>query len=353
MASIIPKPNKVVVTLGELMLRLKSPGFERLFQSAVLEASFGGGEANVAASLANFGLFARFLTALPSNQIGNAAITCLKGFNLDTSFIVRKEGRMGIYFLETGSGPRPSQVIYDRAGALIASTSPTDFAWEKIFSDAQWFHITGITPALSQLAAELSITAVQAAKKAGLKVSCDLNYRAKLWKYGKTAPEIMRQLIPMIDVIIANEEDIQMSLGIKIDQKVGGQLDRNKFESMGKQVFTEFPNVECIGITLRESYSANHNDWSAICLAKHNSDINIFTSKKYTLTDIVDRVGGGDAFASGLIYGLISGMDTQNALEFAVAASALKHTIPGDMNRVSVAEVQQLLKGDASGRVQR
>ncbi|MCP4762546.1 MAG: sugar kinase, partial [archaeon] len=336
----------------EIMLRLKSPGHERLFQSPKLEATFGGGEANVAISLANYGLNTRFITALPKNAIADSVERFLKSMSVDTSYIIRQGTRVGTYFLEAGAGPRSSMVIYDRAHSSISEAKIEDFNWDKMFSDTNWFHITGITPALSETAAELSIEAVKIAKKKGLKISCDLNFRKKLWKYGKNAPEVMKELMPFIDVIIANEEDIQKSLGMKLDQKIGGvELDREKYEQLAKKLSSEYSNVEIVAITLRESFSADHNDWSAMCYVKKENKA--YFSKKYSLKNIVDRVGGGDSFGSGLIYALYTNMNSQDALEFAVAASALKHTVPGDVNRVSVEEVKKLVAGEASGRVQR
>ncbi len=344
--------KKMVVTLGEIMVRLKSPGNERLFQTPTLEATFGGGEANVAISLANFGIDARFVTALPKNAIGDAAIAFLRSMNVDTSRIARQGKRVGTYYLEAGSGPRPSNVIYDRDHSSIAEAKPEDFSWDEVFSGTGWFHITGITPAISASCAALSVAATKAAKERGLTVSCDLNYRKNLWKFGKSAPEIMKQLMPHVDVVVANEEDIQNSLGMQLDQKIGGaELSTKKYETLAKQVLSTYANVDIVAITLRESHSADHNDWSAMCCSRKEGKARL--SHKYQLTDIVDRVGGGDAFAGGLIYALIKKMDLQEALEFAVAASALKHTIPGDFNRVSIEEVTKLVAGDASGRVQR
>lgn len=339
-----------VVSFGEIMLRLKSPGFERLFQTPHLEATFGGGEANVAVSLANFGADAAFVTVLPKNEIGDACVAELRRYGVDTSLIARGSGRMGIYFLENGANQRASQVIYDRANSAIALAKPGAIDWPKVFAGASWFHITGITPAISQSAADLSMEAVRAAKAAGLTVSCDFNYRGKLWKYGKTAPEVMTELVKFVDVGIANEEDCQKSLGVKLDVKVeGGQLDKGAYQSLTEKVLRQFPNLKMITITLRESHSADSNDWSA-CL---NTREQFLLSRKYPINDIVDRVGGGDSFAAGLIYGLISGRKPEDALNFAVAASCLKHSILGDFNLVTLAEVEKLAGGDASGRVQR
>lgn len=341
-----------VVTFGEIMLRLKSPGFERFFQSPALEATFGGGEANVSVSLANFGMETAFVTLLPNNDIGDACIRELRGFGVDVSNVVRSNHRMGIYFLETGAVQRASKVIYDRAESAIAKGKPGDIDWNKAFASATWFHFTGITPAISQGAADLCLEALKAAKTLGLHVSCDLNYRKNLWKYGKTASEVMRDLVRYVDTIIANEEDFQMALGLKAGSHgdvESGELNVQQYKDIAALAMQEFPNVKRVAITLRESKSANHNDWSA-CLFNGED---FFLSRKYAITDIVDRVGGGDSFGAGLIYGINTYGDEKKALEFAVAASCLKHTINGDFNRVSVAEVESLMKGSGSGRVQR
>ena len=344
-----------VVTLGEIMLRLKSPQFERLFQSPLLEATFGGGEANVAVSLALFGMDATLVTVLPKNPIGEAALAELRRHNVDTSHVVRNGERLGIYFLETGTNQRPSVVIYDRSHSSMTEAGPGTFDWETIFDGADWFHISGITSALSQATADLSLQAVQAAKQRGVTVSCDFNFRGKLWKYGKKAPEVMRELVRHIDVEIANEEDCQLSLGITVAnepserQVTPGELQLAHYEALCSKMFEAFPNLKYQAMTLRESHSASHNGWSA-CLSNGRK---FFASTKYDLTHIVDRVGGGDSFAAGLIYGLATGMGDQEALNFAVAASALKHTIPGDLNLVTIAEVQYLMSGDTTGRVQR
>ena len=338
------------VSLGEIMLRLKSPGHERFFQSPTLEATFGGGESNVAVALANYGLDAGFVTALPTNDIAEACIRELRSFGVDTSEIVRCGDRMGTYFLETGSNQRPSKVIYDRAGSSIATVPEEAFDWPRIFNSAKWFHITGITPALSESAAELSLAACQAAQAHGVTVSCDFNFRGKLWKYGKSAPEVMSELVKHVDVGIANEEDCQKSLGISVDVDVeSGELDTTKYERLSDKVLEIYPNMSSIAITLRESKSADRNGWSA-CMRDADG---FRLSRRYEITDIVDRVGGGDSFASGFIAGLELYEDRQQSLEYAVAASCLKHTISGDFNRVSRSEVENLMGGDASGRVQR
>ncbi len=338
------------LSFGEIMLRLKSPAHERFFQSPSFEATFGGGEANVAVALANYGLSSGFISALPDNDIGEAAIRELRGFGVDTSNVARKGERVGIYFLETGANQRASKVIYDRAHSSICEAKPGDFDWAAIFEGARWFHITGITPALSQSAADLSLEAVKAAQAAGVTVSCDFNFRGKLWKYGKSAPEVMGELVKFVDVGIANEEDCQKSLGIEVDVDVAsGELDTAKYEALSAKVLEVYPNMSSIAITLRESHSADRNGWSA-CLRDKNG---FKLSRRYEITDIIDRVGGGDSFASALIAGLALYEDRQESLEFAVAASCLKHSIIGDFNRVSVPEVEALMRGSGSGRVQR
>ena len=339
-----------VVTLGEVMLRLKSPGFERLFQSPVLEATFGGAEANVAASLAQFGVDARFVSAIPANNVGDACIAALRAYGVDTSMIKRQGERLGIYFLENGANQRPSRVTYDRAGSSIATLRSGEVDWDAVFDDADWFHVSGVTPAVSAAAAELSIAAAKAARERGIAVSCDYNYRKNLWKYGKKAPDVMRELVKHATVGIANEEDCQKALAIEVDVDVrSGELEHAKYEALAKKVLAEFPNLEKQVITLRESHSADRNGWSAVL---HNGE-RFLTSRHYDITDIVDRVGGGDSFAAGLIYGLRAYADDARALEFAVAASCLKHSILGDVNRVTVPEVEALMGGDGSGRVQR
>lgn len=340
----------LVVTLGEIMLRLKSPGHERLFQGGSLEATFAGGEANVAASVANYGLRARYVTALPANPIGDAAVRALRTMEVETDHIIRREGRVGIYFVETGAAQRASTVVYDRSGSAIALAEPEEFDFERIFEGVRWFHISGITPAVSESGARLTETSLRAAKAAGATTSLDLNHRAKLWQYGKPAPAVMRPLMEHVDVAIGNEEDAQHSLGLQAAADVtSGELDRSAYEALTQRVMEEFPGLSAVAITLRESRSADINGWSA-CLRDGDG---FHLSQHYDIHDIVDRVGGGDAFAGGLIFGLIDGRSAQHALEFAVAASCLKHSIPGDFNRVSIAEVEKLAGGDASGRVSR
>lgn len=338
------------LTFGEIMLRLRSVGHERLFQSNLMEATFGGGEANVAVSLANYGENVSYFTVLPDNPIGDECIKELRKFGVDTSLIQRGKGRMGIYFLENGANQLPSKVTYDREYSSIALSKPGDVNWDEVFKSVEWFHITGITPAISESAMELSLESVKKAKEKGITVSCDLNYRKNLWKYGKKASEVMRELAKYVDVAIANEEDVQKSLDITVDVKVEeGKLDKTKYKELGDKVLREYPNMKMIAITLRESHSADHNGWSA-CL---NDGKNFYLSRQYEIKDIIDRVGGGDSFAGGLIYGLNNYKEKKDALEFAVAASCLKHSIIGDFNRVSVSDVKKLLEGDGSGRVQR
>ena len=341
-----------VLTFGEIMLRLKAPGHERFFQSPMLEATFGGGEANVAVSLANYGMDAEFLTVLPQNDIAECCIRELRYFGVDTKKIVRGEGRMGIYYFEGGANQLPSKVVYDRAYSSIAMAKPGDIDWDKAFEGVGWFHITGITPAISESAMELSLESVKEAKKRNITVSCDLNYRKNLWMYGKEAKEVMSELTKYVDVAIANEEDFQKSLGLKAESQgdvEDGALNIENYKAIASLAMQTYPNIKRVAITLRESKSANHNDWSA-CLYNGKD---FFLSRKYAITDIVDRVGGGDSFGGGLIYGLNTYADEKTALEFAVAASCLKHTILGDYNRVSVSEVESLMKGSGTGRVQR
>lgn len=338
------------LSFGEIMLRLKSPGHERFFQSPAFEATFGGGEANVAVALSNYGLSSGFVTALPDNSIGDAAINEIRKFGVDTSMIKRSGDRVGVYFLETGANQRASKVVYDRAHSAICECGPGDFNWKEIFSGAEWLHITGITPALSQSAADLSIECVKQAKENNVTVSCDFNFRGKLWKYGKTAPEVMSELVKFVDVGIANEEDCQKSLGVSVDVDVeSGELDTAKYEALSQKMLDLYPGMSTIAITLRESHSADQNGWSACLRDKDGFRL----SRRYQITDIIDRVGGGDSFASALIYGLNAYEDRQQSLEFAVAASCLKHSILGDFNRVTVDEVEKLMSGDGSGRVQR
>lgn len=341
-----------IVTFGEIMLRLKSPDYERLFQSGTLEATFGGGEANVAVSLANYGMNVSYVTVLPRSGLAAACERELRGFGVDVSHIVHTDGRMGIYFLEGGSCQRGSEIIYDRAGSCMAMACPGDINWNEVFRDAGWFHFTGITPAISLTAADLTREAVEAAKALGIHVSCDLNHRKNLWNYGKDAKEVMRGLAGYVDTVAANEEDIQKSLEISLADTgdvEAGEINAGRYQALAQEVMRRYPNMRRVVVTLRESKSANHNDWSA-CLCSKDG---FFVSRKYPITHIVDRVGGGDSFAGGLIYGLHRYGDERTALEFAVAASCLKHTISGDYNRVGVEEVEALMKGSGTGRVQR
>ena len=342
---------KTTVTFGEIMLRLAPPGYERFLQTPQFVATFGGGEANVAVALASFGMPASFVTVLPEkNPIAEACVGELRRLGVDTSRIVRGKGRLGIYFLEAGANQRASKVVYDREGSAIARAKPGDIAWGEALAGAGWFHITGITPAISASAADLALESVVCAHAMGLTVSCDLNYRKNLWKWGKTAAEVMRELVQSVDVAIANEEDVQMALGIEAAVNVeSGSLDRGQYRALAEKVLNEFGNLRALAITLRESRSASHNGWSA-CL--HNRK-EFLVSRHYEITHIVDRVGGGDSFAGGLIYGMQELGSDAEALEFAVAASCLKHSVPGDFNRITLEEVQALVKGSGSGRVQR
>jgi 2-dehydro-3-deoxygluconokinase len=324
---------------------------ERFLQSPQFLATFGGGEANVAVSVSGFGWPARYATVLPDNNaISDAFLGEMRRFGVDVSCIVRGAGRFGIYYVEPGANQRGAKVLYDREYSSIALAKPGAIDWQKTFEGAGWFHITGISPAISASAAELSIESVKAAKAAGLTVSLDLNFRKNLWKYGKKASEVMPALVEHTDVLIANEEDCQMALGIESEADVhSGKLDHSSYEKLTAKVLAAYPNLTSIAITLRESFSASHNGWSA-CFANREK---FFVSQRYDITHIVDRVGGGDSFAGGLIYGLLALPTPEEALAFAVAASCLKHSIPGDFNRFSRAEVMGLVQGGGSGRVQR
>ncbi len=347
--------NGRIVTFGEVMLRLKAPGYERLLQTPQLEATFGGGEANVAVSLAQFGQNVMYITALPRNPISEACLAYLKGKGVDTSQVIHTGERMGIYYYEAGANQKPSQVIYDRTHSAVMDMSPIAVNWREVLAGAVWFHITGITPALSANTAEVSLIAMKTAQEIGLKVSFDYNYRKNLWKYGQDAPAVMTKLVQFADVGIANEEDCQRALGISVEsidwQKDidGGRIDINKYQKLCEKVLATFPNLKYQAITLRTSYSADRNGWAACLYNGHK----FLLSKYYEISDVVDRVGTGDAFAAGLIYGMNNGMPDQDALEFAVAASCLKHSIPGDINLSTVEEVQQLLSDGGSGRIKR
>ena len=337
-----------IVTFGEVMLRLAPQGYLKLFQNGLLEASFGGGEANVAVSLANFGKEAVFVTKLPDNEVGQAAINDLRYFGVDTGRIVRGGERVGIYYLETGASQRPSKVIYDRAHPSISRATAADFDWEEIFRGAEWFHFTGITPALGSNVAEACLSACREAKRQGLTVSCDLNYRKKLWTT-EEAGRCMAALMEYVDVCIANEEDAEKVFGIKAENTdiTGGKLNRDGYREVARRLADRF-HFKYVAITLRTSLSASDNMWAAMLCDGEG----YYFSKNYDV-HIVDRVGGGDSFGAGLIYGLTEQMGPQEAVEFAAAASCLKHSIKGDYNRVTVAEVMGLAGGDGSGRVQR
>jgi 2-dehydro-3-deoxygluconokinase len=339
-----------VVTFGELMLRLSPPGHERFLQSPLFRATFGGGEANVAVSLANFGLESCYVTRLPKHDIGTAAIRALQAEGVRTQFVLRGGDRIGVYFTEVGASQRPSTVLYDRARSAISEMAPGSVPWSEVLSGAAWFHCTGITPALGPTAAACTREAIEAAKVSGARVSVDLNYRKKLWSEAE-AQRVMRPLIAAVDLVIANEEDIQSVLGLDVHgaDVTRGALDPEGYRDVAERVTHDF-GVSQVAITLRESHSASENGWSAVLFEAEGRAFH--RSQQYDIT-VVDRLGGGDGFAAGLIYGLTTGRTAEAALRFAVAASALKHTIPGDFNRVTVAEVDQLAGGDASGRVQR
>ncbi|MDR1814071.1 MAG: sugar kinase [Tannerella sp.] len=345
--------SKKVITFGEIMLRLATPGYLRFSQAHEYSAVFGGGEANVAVSLANYGIDTEFVTRLPLNDIADACIMNLRSHNVGVKHIIRGGERQGIYFLETGAVARSSKVVYDRAHSSIATIEKGMLDWEAIFADAGWFHWTGITPALSQSAADVCLEAIQTANRLGVIVSCDLNYRKNLWKYGKHASEVMPALVEGCDIVLGNEEDCEKVFGIKPEgfnvATTGGDVDAAMFESVCKQMTVRFPRAKKIVITLRGAINANHNTWGGVLY----SDGKLLQSKRYDITHIVDRVGGGDSFMGGLIYGLLTYPDYQKVLDFAVAASCLKHTVYGDFNLVTVAEVENLLKGDGSGRVLR
>ena len=339
---------KRVVTFGEIMLRLAPNGYYRFFQNDQMQATFGGGEANVAVSLANFGMDSVYVTKLPKHAIGQSAVNSLRYFGVDTSKIVRGGERVGIYFLEKGASQRGSVCIYDRAYSAIQQADVDDFDWDSIFEGADWFHFTGITPALGGNLVDICKKACIAAKERGVKISCDLNYRGKLWTRDE-ARAAMTELCKYVDVCISNEEDAKDVFGIEAENTdiYGGKLDHQGYKSVAKQLADKF-GFEKVAITLRSSISANDNDWAAMLYDGED----YYFSKEYHL-HIVDRVGGGDSFGAGLIYALLSGKDSKAAIEFAVAASALKHTIEGDFNRIGVAEIEKLAGGDGSGRVQR
>ena len=343
---------KKVVTFGEIMMRLSPPGFQRFSQAHSFDVVYGGGEANVAVSLANYGLPVDYVTRLPDNDLGRACIQYLRQYGVGTDKIVLGGHRLGIYFLEMGAVQRGSKVVYDRADSAIAAARPGMIDWRSVFSDADWFHWTGITPAISESLAELCLEGVRTAKEMGLTVSCDLNYRSKLWRWGKTAAEVMPELVRYVDVAVGNEEDAEKAFGIRAaDTDVtAGVIEAGAYGFVCKELTVQFPNLKVVAITLRGSLSASHNTWSGVLWDCER----FYTAARYDITHMVDRVGGGDAFAGGLIYGLRTfGQDRQLALDFAVAASALKHTVFGDFNLVTVPEVEKLMGGDLSGRVSR
>lgn len=342
-----------IITFGEIMLRLSTPGFLRFNQASSLDASFGGGEANVAVSLANFGMKTSFVTRLPANDIARACVMDLRKYGVGVEDIVYGGDRMGIYFLETGAVARASKVVYDRAYSSFAGIEPGMVDWEAVFQDATWFHWTGITPAVSQGAADACLEAIRVANKKGITVSCDLNYRKNLWKYGKTASDVMPALVEGCDIVLGNEEDCEKVFGISPEgfdvTNTDGRINDADFLSVCRQVRERFPRARKVIITLRGAINANHNTWGGVLYA----DETLYSSRRYDITHIVDRVGGGDSFMGGLIYGLNTYQDDQRALDFAVAASCLKHTIAGDFNQATVEEVEKLMSGDASGRVSR
>lgn len=343
-----------IVTFGEIMLRLATPGYLRFSQAGELSATFGGGEANVAVSLANYGMDVEFVTRLPENDMAQACVKDLRKHGVKTENIIYGGTRLGIYFLETGAVARASKVIYDRAHSAVSEIEPGMIDWDKVFEGAEWFHWTGITPAISQGAADVCLEAIKAANRLGLTVSCDLNYRKNLWKYGRTAAEVMPELVEGCDVILGNEEDAEKVFGIKPEgfdaTATAGDVRAAEFESVCEQLMRRFGKARKVVITLRGSVNANHNTWGGVLYDGKT----LYQSPRYDITHIVDRVGGGDSFMGGLIYGLMThpGND-QYALDFAAAASCLKHTIYGDYNEVNVSEVENLMKGDGSGRVSR
>lgn len=343
---------KKIVTFGEIMLRLSPPGVQRFVQARSFDIVYGGGESNVAVSLANFGLNTELVTRLPVHEIGEACLQFLRQHNVGTRFILRGGERLGIYFLETGAVMRGSQVVYDRANSSFATIKPGMVNWKDIFQDTGWFHWTGITPAISEGAATVCLEAVRTARKMGVTVSCDMNYRTKLWQWGKTAREVMTQLVDNCDVLIGNEEDAEKVFGVKAPDVdvTAGKVFCEQYVYVCDEMHKKFPSLKTIAITLRGSISASHNTWSGLLWQNGQ----IFQAPVYDITHIVDRVGGGDSFMGGLIYGLLTfSDDPQKILNFAVSASALKHTVFGDFNLVTVSEVEKLMNGDASGRVNR
>jgi 2-dehydro-3-deoxygluconokinase len=343
--------TKKVVTFGEIMLRLSPPGFQRFVQARSFDVVYGGGEANVAASLAHFGVPVAFVTRLPANDIGDACLSYLRQYGIGTRHIIRGGDRLGIYFLEMGSAQRGSKVIYDRNGSAMATIEPGMIDWRTAFASADWFHWTGITPAIAEGAATVCLEAAQTARAMGLTVSCDLNYRKKLWKWGKSAGDVMPNLVSLCDAAVGNEEDADKVFGIQAAgaDVLRGEVDAGAYVHVCEKLVERFPNLKTVAITLRGSHSASRNTWSAVLWRQGQ----IYTAPRYDIWPIVDRVGGGDSFCAGLIYGLRVHGDVQWTLDFAVAASCLKHTVPGDFNLVGVAEVEKLMGGDVSGRVSR
>ena len=344
---------KKVITFGEIMLRLTPQGFRRFSQANTFDVVYGGGESNVAVSLANFGVDTEFVSCLPDNDIGDCAVMAMRKYGVGTQYMVRGGERLGIYFLEIGAVNRGSKVVYDRAHSSISTLRPGTIDWEEVFQDAQWFHWTGITPAISQSAADCCLEAIEAANRLGVTVSTDLNYRKNLWKYGKTPAEVMPTLVAGCDVILGNEEDAEKHFDIHpegVDVTKGDTVDAGAYISVGQQLMKRFPRAKKVIITLRGSVNASHNTWTGVMY----NGLRLLEAPTYQITHIVDRVGGGDSFMGGLIYGLITWPeDDQKALNFAVAASCLKHTIYGDANLVRADEVLKLMAGDASGRVSR
>jgi 2-dehydro-3-deoxygluconokinase len=337
-----------VVGFGEVLLRLKSPGHERLLQSPTLEATFGGAEANVIASLAQFGVPTEFVTALPANAVGDAGLAALRSFGIDTHNVVRSGDRVGLYYLEAGAGPRASAVTYDRAGSALATARTEEFEWPRILAGAGWLHVSGITPAISAAAAAITLDAVRSARASGLTVSCDYNNRGKLWRWGKPAREVMPEIIREVDIGIAGRDDCQTMLGIERSSKREAN-DALAYGELAAATIAAYPNLKKQVITMRDGASADSQSWSA-CMCDGDR---VIVARRYQLDGIIDRVGGGDAFSAGLIYGLLAYNDDTRALEFATAASALKHFVPGDVNRVSVAEVEALVAGEGGGRIRR
>lgn len=342
---------KPIVTFGEIMMRLNPPGFQRIAQARTFEVSYAGGEANVAASLAKYGMPTEFVSRVPKNDLGETCTNFLHAHNIGTRFMVYGGDRLGIYFLEAGAAQRGSKVIYDRAGSSIATIQKGMIDWKEVFQEASWFHTTGITPAISGSAAEMAIEAAQVAHEMGVPVSVDLNFRKNLWKWGKKAGEVMPDLVKWCDVAIGNEEDADAVFGIKAPETdvTAGKVDAEHYRYVCEKMVERFPNLKTVAVTLRGSISASHNTWSGVLWDQGS----YYTAPTYDIEYIVDRVGGGDSFVGGLIYGLLNYKDCQQALNFAVAASCLKHSIMGDFNQVSVDEVEKLMKGDASGRVAR